>query len=636
MKSILQTVGLLCIVTLFVACSQNKAPTPYKVTGELISMLPEATEEVAEVEENSTDSTETVAIESDASTEAAADEPIDLSNAMLTISYEIMNSEGEVESVSLVEDAFNGSFEYEDETMEPTEVTISLQVAEDADPMEINTVIGTGQDIHFALIDHPSPRNDQFILAGTSSQVMHPTNEFTVSGDLSFLDVDLMNNTTVHIYASIPDKDGNMIGRRWGPVLVQDNSFHIEGDVAEPMFATMTISGPDHYSSSSVILDPKGNYVVTKLGNQTREVSTTSGHGYHAVLVESWQQSDEYITLVESWTTEYELYLNPPEPAEAENNTDENAAENSSDAEVADVEEDAESDPDETAESDEEAIELVASVEPAEGCEDAVSGKNELADTATATEDYIYPKYYTLQLQASDFRTNKLREIVEGSDDSTAQYLAMKMRPYSDAADVLAAWRALAEKFDADFVATHITPQIESTEKRVMVADNDSALIPGQKVPVFTLANLDGEDVAIYDLLGEKDMVLIDFWASWCGPCIADFPDLKKLYAAYTDEDFDIVGVSIDSTEEDWIGGVEDNDLPWAQLGELEGWFGPVGVQYGVGWVPKGYLVDSKGCIYEKDIRPAALKEFLVDRYGMDESLEEPEEEVEDTTELSS
>ena len=225
---------------------------------------------------------------------------------------------------------------------------------------------------------------------------------------------------------------------------------------------------------------------------------------------------------------------------------------------------------------------------------------------------------------------------MEGSDDSTAQYLAMKMRPYSDAADVLAAWRALAEKFDADFVATHITPQIESTEKRVMVADNDSALIPGQKVPVFTLANLDGEDVAIYDLLGEKDMVLIDFWASWCGPCIADFPDLKKLYAAYTDEDFDIVGVSIDSTEEDWIGGVEDNDLPWAQLGELEGWFGPVGVQYGVGWVPKGYLVDSKGCIYEKDIRPAALKEFLVDRYGMDESLEEPEEEVEDTTELSS
>ena len=109
MKTILKTLGLLCIVTLFVACSQNKTLTYYKITGELISMLTEATEEVAEVEDSSTDGAEATAIDE---TDAPTDAEVDLSNATLTISYETINSEGEVETISLVEEPFNGSFEY--------------------------------------------------------------------------------------------------------------------------------------------------------------------------------------------------------------------------------------------------------------------------------------------------------------------------------------------------------------------------------------------------------------------------------------------------------------------------------------------------------------------------------------------
>ena len=129
--------------------------------------------------------------------------------------------------------------------------------------------------------------------------------------------------------------------------------------------------------------------------------------------------------------------------------------------------------------------------------------------------------------------------------------------------------------------------------------------------------------------------MLIDFWASWCGPCIADFPELKKLYAAYEDEDFEIVGVSIDSKKEDWIEGLEEHKLPWTNLGELKDWQGPVTTSYGVMGIPMGYLVDSQGCIYKKHVRPAALKEFLVNRYGMDESLVEPDPETEDTQGVS-
>ena len=112
-------------------------------------------------------------------------------------------------------------------------------------------------------------------------------------------------------------------------------------------------------------------------------------------------------------------------------------------------------------------------------------------------------------------------------------------------------------------------------------------------------------------------------------------PAIANVHTAYTDEDFEIVGVSIDSTMEDWIGGVDEHELPWINLGEVKGWEGPVSTMYGVSAIPKGFLVDSQGCIYKKNIRPAALKEFLVDRYGMDESLEEPEVES-DEPEVSS
>ena len=122
------------------------------------------------------------------------------------------------------------------------------------------------------------------------------------------------------------------------------------------------------------------------------------------------------------------------------------------------------------------------------------------------------------------------------------------------------------------------------------------------------------------------------------GPCIATFPELKKLHAAYTDENFEIVGVSVDDNLEDWSGGVEDHQLPWVQLGELKDADNgsPVSVSYGINFIPSTFLIDSQGCIYRKNIHPGELKTFLVDRYGMDESLIEPEEEPEETPEISS
>ncbi len=619
MKTALKTFGLLCIVTLFVACDQSDESTSNKITGEIVSMIPDVSEVTGTVE--------------DGSSEEAA-EPVDLSDSILTISYETVDADGKSETVTLYEETFTGSFEYEPEILEPTEVKISLQVSEDTDPMEITTLIGTGHDVSVALIDYPSPRPDQFVLAGTSSQVMDSENKFVFSGDLGFFEENLADDTIVLMYTQIFDDSGNSQWQDWGPVLVQNNSFLIEGVVEEPSVATVTIRGDSYYRSLSLVLEPEGTFEISKLGSQTEELAATSGSGYHAMLIESWQQSEEYVELVDAWASELALSRNPPEPPNlAEGDTTKQSEQEESETtneEAADVEDDAE----DTTESDIDATQLVDSVEPAEGCEDAIADDPQQPVPISPIQRDT-PKYLALQQQAREIRTKTLRTIVEESDDSLAQYLAMSLGPYADDAERLAGWQSLVEKFDKEFVANRITPQIDFINWAAIARANGAALIPGQRVPEFTLANATDEDLTLYDLLGEKDLVLIDFWASWCGPCIADFPELKKLYAAYEDEDFEIVGVSIDSKKEDWIEGLEDHKLPWTNLGELKDWEGPVATSYGVMGIPMGYLVDSEGCIYKKHVRPAALKEFLVNRYGMDESLVEPEPEIEDTQGVS-
>ena len=601
MKNFLQLLGLFCVTTLVVVGIQADTTLPYTIKGEFVYIEPTADEEPVEAE-------------SDAP-EAPPREPVDLSNAVLTISYETTNEEGESETVTLYEGPFEEDFENVGEISEPTEIDITLQVSEDSRPMTLSSVIGTGSDVHFAFIDRDGPY-DVLWLVETTDQVMDQENKFSVSGDLSFLDIDLTNTTSVEVYARVFDEEGKRQAKQWGPVLVRDNTFLIEGDVDRPLTAQLFIHG-GHNTYTTIVLEPKSELVVGKLGDQTREVSVTSGSGYHAALVESWQQSDEYIDLTEAYVIEYTAYSKRRETGEPEPEV--------SDDDEADVA-DSESDSKDTEDNSD-------AVAPAEGCEEAVAQESEISESF-----YTAPRYVSLRNKARDFRNEMLQEIVDSDRDPWARYLAIEMNPFDprDYASQLAAYRSVAEVFDDDFVATNLNPTIELLGNILVTSENDAKLIPGQKVPEFVLANYDGDDNSLYDLLADKDMVLIDFWASWCGPCIADFPELKKLHAAYTDEDFEILGVSIDSTDEEWKGGVDEHELPWLNLGEIKGWEGPVATMYGVNAIPKGFLVDSQGCIYKKNIRPAALKEFLVDRYGMDESLEEPEVETDDTQEVSS
>ena len=144
---------------------------------------------------------------------------------------------------------------------------------------------------------------------------------------------------------------------------------------------------------------------------------------------------------------------------------------------------------------------------------------------------------------------------------------------------------------------------------------NDKQFIRGQKASNFTLADLEGNNVSLFDVLVENDTVLVDFWTVSCGPCIASFPKLKELRAKYKQQGFEVVSISIDLVREDWISGSEEYELPWINLGELESFYGEVATKYGVRFIPKSYLIDKEGCLLQKDLTTELLEEVLISQY---------------------
>jgi len=125
---------------------------------------------------------------------------------------------------------------------------------------------------------------------------------------------------------------------------------------------------------------------------------------------------------------------------------------------------------------------------------------------------------------------------------------------------------------------------------------------------------LEGEEVAISHVLDDNQLILIDFWASWCAPCIAQFPKLKELYAEYNKNGFEIATISIDDTLDEWKIASTEQELPWLDLGAIGGFSADVPLSYGIFFVPMNYLVDSKGVVIKKNIEPDQLEELLLVR----------------------
>ncbi|UYQ93848.1 AhpC/TSA family protein [Chitinophaga horti] len=155
------------------------------------------------------------------------------------------------------------------------------------------------------------------------------------------------------------------------------------------------------------------------------------------------------------------------------------------------------------------------------------------------------------------------------------------------------------------------SPSGQAFSKRMDIARRTQV---GQESIDFSQNAPDGTPLALSSLRGKY--VLIDFWASWCGPCRAENPNVVKAYNQYKDKNFTVLGISLDESKEKWLKAIEKDQLTWAQVSDLKGWQNEVAKLYGIRAIPQNYLVDPKGRIIGKNLRGEALEKKLEELMG--------------------
>lgn len=131
----------------------------------------------------------------------------------------------------------------------------------------------------------------------------------------------------------------------------------------------------------------------------------------------------------------------------------------------------------------------------------------------------------------------------------------------------------------------------------------------GQEAPDFVLQDMNGQDVRLSEIKGK--IKLLDFWASWCGPCRLENPNMVKLYNDYKDKGLAIISVSLDTDKTKWLKAIEADGLPWVHVSSLKGWKCEVVKRYEVDAVPYIWVLDENNRILGKQLRGEALRAFV-------------------------
>ena len=133
----------------------------------------------------------------------------------------------------------------------------------------------------------------------------------------------------------------------------------------------------------------------------------------------------------------------------------------------------------------------------------------------------------------------------------------------------------------------------------------------GQKFIDFSMNDPKGKEVKLSDFIGKNKYTLVDFWASWCGPCKNEMPNVIAAYKEYSKKGFGIVGVSLDNDGDKWKEAIKTWGMPWPQMSDLKGWNCEGAAIYGVRSIPATVLIDQEGNIIARNLRGEAIKEKL-------------------------
>jgi len=177
-------------------------------------------------------------------------------------------------------------------------------------------------------------------------------------------------------------------------------------------------------------------------------------------------------------------------------------------------------------------------------------------------------------------------------------YLNQQSLPYSEELKKELYTRAKEQNAQGAMVNTY-----------VRLYESEMATAPGQPAPEISLQDSTGKTVSLSDYRGK--VVLIDFWASWCGPCRQENPNVVRMYQRFKDHGFEIFGVSLDQERGKWVQAIQQDNIHWVHVSDLRGWQSSAAKLYAVSSIPSTFLVDREGKIIARGLRGEELEEKL-------------------------
>lgn len=156
----------------------------------------------------------------------------------------------------------------------------------------------------------------------------------------------------------------------------------------------------------------------------------------------------------------------------------------------------------------------------------------------------------------------------------------------------------------------------ELLNKKIKEKESEVILKVGDKIPNFKALTPDDKEITLESFLEGKKLILIDVWASWCGPCREENPNVVENYKKYHPKGLEIIGYSLDKTKEPWLQAIKDDNLPWTHVSNLKFWKDPIVKGYGIKGVPANYLIDDKGTILALNLREEELGKTLEELLG--------------------
>lgn len=233
----------------------------------------------------------------------------------------------------------------------------------------------------------------------------------------------------------------------------------------------------------------------------------------------------------------------------------------------------------------------------------------------TSQEEPLYQKWGKVSKEEQIVLEKKVDELRNQKRVRTSKYITE--HPKSVFSLSLVSDRATMGKYD-DVKASFdlLDPSLQQSSSGKMIAKRLDLLkrsVIGETVLNFTQSNTEGKAISFSEFKGKY--VLIDFWASWCGPCRAENPNVLAAYNKYKDKNFTVLGVSLDEDGAKWKKAIADDGMPWTQVSDLKGWKNEVSAYYGIQGIPSTLLVGPDGKIIAKDLRGELLNEKLAEMF---------------------